>query len=356
MATAILEERSIDPLEHDKEEFTKHLFETVRQPLLALDSGLRVRLANRCFYETFQVAPERTENRLIFELGTGQWNIPRLRRLLEVIVPSNESFEGFEVEHEFEHIGRKTMWLNARRVNDGRMILLAIEDVTERKRLEGELKSFAQVAAHDLKDPLRMVALHLSLLERQADRNDEKGAELIRLALDGTRRMNRLIDNLLTYSAAGRRAKISLVDLDLAFENAVSNLGPSISEAGAIVTKDRLPTVSGSATEFEQLFQNLIANGIKYRGAEPPAVHVSAKRDGKEWLLRVEDNGIGIAADDRKRIFDAFLRLHDSREYSGTGLGLSTVKKIVESLGGRIWVESAPGRGSVFFFTLPADE
>jgi len=346
---------SAEVIQQDKEEFAQHVFDTVREPLIALNADLRVWLANKSFYNSFKVTPEQTEGRLIYELGNSQWNIPKLRELLEEIIPHDDSFEDFEVEHEFESIGRKSMLLNARRINSGRLILLAIEDVTEQKRIENELRHFANIASHDLKEPVRMITSYLALLQRQADKNDSKSAEYMEFAIDGARRMGALIHDLLKHSSVGRQTKLGPVNFNVVLKNVLEDLKVSLSESGVQVTHDDLPTLIGDSTEFEQLLQNLISNAVKYRGNESPRVHVSAAKTGADWVFRVEDNGLGIDPKDHKRIFNAFERLHTRAEFPGSGLGLTTCRKIVEEYGGRIWVESEKGRGSRFFFTLPAN-
>jgi len=341
--------------EGNKEEFARHVFDTVREPLIALSLDLKVWLANKSFYDSFKVTPEDTEGRRIYDLGNGQWNIPRLRELLEEIIPYDETFDNFEVDHEFESIGRKLMLLNARRVNSGRLILLAIEDVTERKRIENELRHFAHLASHDLKEPVRMVASYLALLQRQPDKNDSKSAEYMEFAIDGARRMGELIHNLLKHSSVGRQTKVGPVNFGVVLKNVLTDLKMSLSESGAQITHDVLPILNGDSTEFDQLLSNLISNAIKYRGKDTPKIHVSAVRNGADWLFEVEDNGLGIAPEDHERIFNAFERLHTRAEFPGSGLGLTTCRKIVEEYGGRIWVESERGHGSRFFFTLPAN-
>lgn len=339
-----------------------HIFETIREPLLILGGrDLRVRLANPSFYCSFQVKPEDTMGRLIYELGNGQWNIPSLREQLEKVLAKHESFENFEVEHEFEHIGRKSMLLNARKINNGTLILLAIEDMTVRRTMEealrisnGELEQFAHVASHDLKEPLRMVTSYLKLLKSHLDLRDGTVEEYYKFAMDGAKRMTALIDNLLTHSKIGKRRTVSKVDMNQAFQRAVANLDVSIKESAVAIEKENLPALNGDSSEFVRLFQNLLSNAIKYRGQNAPKIHVAATRRDKEWVFEIRDNGIGIRPEDQNRIFEMFQRLHSTVDFPGSGIGLSTCKKIVQSYGGRIWVESELGRGSTFFFTIPA--
>jgi len=226
-------------------------------------------------------------------------------------------------------------------------------------RSNAELEQFAYVASHDLQEPLRMVGSFAQLLaKRYRGQLDADADDFIGYVVEGAVRMQQLVNDLLTYSRVGRTDKERMpVDCSAVFASACANLATAIEEAGAAVTADRLPTVRGEQSQLLQLFQNLIGNALKFRKDDrPPRVHVGARRQGEEWLLWVQDNGIGIEAQYAERIFLVFQRLHHRREYPGTGIGLAICKKVVEHHGGRIWVEAEPGRGSTFFFTLPARE
>ena len=199
-----------------------------------------------------------------------------------------------------------------------------------------------------------MVASYTQLLARRyRGQLDEAADEFIGYAVDGANRMQILINDLLAYSRVGTQGKpLAPTETGAVFEAARANLRVAIEESGAEVASDPLPAVMGDQTQLLQLFQNLIGNAIKFRGEEPPRVHVGAEpRDGR-WLFSVRDNGIGIGAQYLERIFVIFQRLHGRTEYSGTGIGLAICKKIVERHGGKIWVESEPGKGSTFYFTL----
>jgi light-regulated signal transduction histidine kinase (bacteriophytochrome) len=215
------------------------------------------------------------------------------------------------------------------------------------------------VASHDLQEPLRMVTSYLQLIaQRYRGRLDAAADEFIAFAVDGAARMHRLISDLLAYSRVGTRSRaFEPVDCQAALDQALANLEIAIEEAGATVTRDPLPIVPADEGQLVQLFQNLIGNAVKFHGQAPPCVHISAQRRreaGDEWYFSVRDNGIGIDPQQFERIFMIFQRLHTMAEYSGTGIGLAICKKIVERHGGRIWVESQPGQGSTFYFTLPA--
>ncbi len=243
------------------------------------------------------------------------------------------------------------------------------QEVAERKRAEevlarrsqelarsnAELEQFAYVASHDLQEPLRMVSSYVQLLERQyKDKLDGDANEFIEYAVDGAKRMQVLINDLLTYSRIDSKGHpFEATSCEDALQRALRDLRLAAEDSGASVTHDPLPTVVGDATQLTQLFQNLIANAIKFRAEAPPKVHVHADSIDGSWRIAVRDNGIGISPTHFERIFLLFQRLHSRRSYPGTGIGLAICKKIVDRHGGTIWVESEPGHGAAFFFTIP---
>ncbi|MCX9010279.1 MAG: PAS domain S-box protein [Candidatus Methanoperedens sp.] len=243
-------------------------------------------------------------------------------------------------------------------------------EIAERKRAEeelirrtedlarsnAELEQFAYIASHDLQEPLRMVSSFARLLEkRYRGRLDKSADEFIAYIVDGAARMQRMINDLLEYSRVGTRGKpFEPTDCEAVLDQAVNNLKLAVEQSGAAVTHDPLPIVMADASQMVQLFQNLISNAIKFRKREePPRIHVSARRKGDEWFFSVKDNGIGIATEFMSHLFQLFQRGHTESEYPGTGIGLAICKKIVERHGGRIWAESEPGKGSIFYFTIP---
>jgi PAS domain S-box-containing protein len=243
-------------------------------------------------------------------------------------------------------------------------------DVTERKRLEeerekwtaelarsnAELEQFAYIASHDMQEPLRMVSGFTQLLARRyKDRLDKDADEFIAYIMDGTTRMQRMIEDLLAYSRVGTRGKpFEPTDLEDTLNQAVTNLKVAIEENKAVVAHDPLPTVMADTSQMVQLFQNLISNAIKFRREEPPRIRISAQRKGDDWVFSVEDNGIGISPKFMGHLFQIFQREHATNKYPGTGIGLAICKRIVERHGGRIWAKSIHGKGSIFYFTIPA--
>jgi PAS domain S-box-containing protein len=228
----------------------------------------------------------------------------------------------------------------------------------ELERSNAELEQFAYVASHDLQEPLRMVGSYMQLLsDRYKGRLDEKADKYIGYAVDGAKRMQALIHDLLTYSRVGRKGKpFQPVNTNLVLAETLGNLQAAVQARGAVVSHGDLPTVLADASQLKQLFQNLIGNAVKFCEGPEPRVRVEAEGLGDDWRFAVRDNGIGIGPEHRERVFVIFQRLHTRAQYPGTGIGLAICRKVVERHGGRIWVESQPGGGSVFYFTIPRNK
>jgi PAS domain S-box-containing protein len=333
------------------------LLEAVPDATLLVDSCGRIALVN-------------SETERLF--GYGRQEL--LGELVEVLVPA--WFHGHHPGHRADYFADlrprpmgRGLELAARRkdgsefpveislgpveTEEGMLVAAAVRDITERRRLE---EQFVRVASHDLQEPLRTVANYAQLLAtRYRGRLDPDADELIGYLVDGASRMHQLITDLLAYSRLGSRGNpFGAIDCELVFARVLHDLKLAIEQAGAIVTHDTLPTVLGDSVQLGQLFRNLLGNAIKFRGAQPCRVRVRAERTGHEWTFAVCDNGIGIAPEHADRIFLIFQRLHSAAEYPGTGIGLAISKRIVERHNGRIWVDSYPGEGATFCFTLPA--
>jgi signal transduction histidine kinase len=250
------------------------------------------------------------------------------------------------------------IWASWKLGREHRNLMAARQDlehsVTELGRSNAELQQFAYVASHDLQEPLRMVSSYTQLLaKRYRGRLDADADDFIGFAVDGAARMQKLIQDLLAYSRVSTRGlERQSVSMDTVLGYATDMLQLTIKDTDAVVTHDSLPSIKADERQMTQLFQNLISNAIKFRGRQPPRIHISAKRLDGEWLFSVHDNGIGIDIQYADRIFVIFQRLHNREEYPGTGIGLAICKKIVERHGGRIWMESQAGKGSTFFFTV----
>ncbi len=226
----------------------------------------------------------------------------------------------------------------------------------ELERSNRDLQYYAYVASHDLQEPLRTMTAYVQLLQlRYAGKLDAEADEFIQFVVDGAARMQQLILDLLEYSRASSPSlEIALVNLEETLERTLQNLKSAIGESGAEITHDPLPSLAADDVKIGQVFQNLIANGIKFHGEARPLIHVSAKKREEDWLFSVKDNGIGFDMAYAEKIFVLFQRLHGGSTYKGTGIGLAVCKRIIEGHGGRIWAESEPGKGATFFFTLPA--
>lgn len=355
--------------------YLEKLFNYVNAPIVVWDPAFRITRFNHAFehltgYTASEVIGK--ELNMLFPEASRDESLNKIERTL-----SGEHWESVEIQ-----ILRKdgdvriALWNSANiYAEDGRTLLATIaqgQDITERKQAEAKLKQsiaelkrsnaeleqFAYVASHDLQEPLRMVSSYTQLLARRyRGKLDADADDFIAYAVDGSNRMQMLINDLLAYSRVSTRGKpFEPTDCEAILSQIRVNLQAAIEESDAVITHDPLPTVVADASQLAQLLQNLIGNAVKFRSEEPLHVHVSAEQKGNEWVFSVRDNGIGIDPEYADRIFIVFQRLHNRDEYPGTGIGLAICKKIVERHGGRIWVESQPGKGSTFYFTIPISE
>jgi light-regulated signal transduction histidine kinase (bacteriophytochrome) len=232
---------------------------------------------------------------------------------------------------------------------------LEVRLLAEQKRHQEELRQFAYAVSHDLREPVRMIVSYAQLLERRyPPQLDSDGADFMRYILEATQRMERLLSDLTTYSHQFRSADqpLELIQAEGALHGAALMMDAAVEASGAEITNDPLPSVLFDFSQLTQLFRQLIANSITFRGAQAPKIHVSATDSGDTIQFTIRDNGIGIDPRYHQQIFGVFKRLH-GREFPGTGIGLAIAKRIVEQRGGSIWVESEPGLGAAFHFTVP---
>ena len=373
------------------ETYAQDIVDTVRKPLLILDPALRVRSANRAFYDTFEVSAGETEERLIYELGNGQWDIPALRTLLEDVIPASSVFNDFERTHDFPGIGRRVMLLNARRLqagHHGELLVLAIEDVTERRRAEEEVAKAREVAetanrtkslflanmSHELRTPLNAILgysemLHEDAVERELD---DFGADLDKISAAG-KHLLALINDILDLSKieAGKM-EMFLESFDVAelIGEVASTIQPLVGQNGNtlnMVLSPDLGVIHADQMKVRQGLFNLLSNAVKFTpnggratvscaaaGDAPPGRTLAGS-----WVrVTVEDTGAGIEAEQLGRIFEPFVQVDSgyTRRHEGTGLGLAISLRLARSMGGELSVESAVGEGSRFTLWLRAAE
>ena len=370
------------PRRNSIETYAQDIVNTVREPLLMLDTALRVRSANRAFYQTFQVSPGETEGRLIYQLGNGQWDIPDLRTLLEDIVPRSSAFNDFELEHDFPAIGRRVMLLNARKLqagDHGELLVLAMEDVTERRAAEEEAARAREASdtanrtkslflanmSHELRTPLNAIIGYAELLTEEAsDRGQDDLIPDLERIRDSGRGLLALIDDILDVS------KIEAGKMDLYLETfgvqelvdgIADTMAPLVARNGNELVIERpedCGDMHSDLTKVRQMLLNLLSNAAKF--TENGTVALEVERGGggagEEIVFRVRDTGIGMTQEQLGRLFEPFTQADASttRRYGGTGLGLTITRRFCEMLGGDIRVESEPSTGTTFTLRIPA--
>jgi signal transduction histidine kinase/DNA-binding response OmpR family regulator len=378
----VTEKRRAQHLLEQIEAYAQDVVDTVREPLLILDSSLRVHSANGAFYQTFHVSAEETENRLIYELGNGQWDIPDLRMLLEDIVPTSSVFNDFELEHDFPVIGRRVMLLNARKLRQGshaELLVLAMEDVTERRRAEAEVATAKEAAetanrtkslflanmSHELRTPLNAI---LGFSEMLQEESVERGlqdfsADLQKISTAGKHLLG-LINDILDLS----KIEAGKMDLHLeAFEvsSLIAEVATTIEMEASkngntleIACSPAIGVMRADLSKVRQGLFNLVSNAAKF--THDGQIRVNAERhvmDGSDWItFRVSDTGIGLSSEQIVRLFQSFTQADASttRKFGGTGLGLALTRRFCQMMGGDVTVHSVPGEGSVFTIKLPA--
>jgi signal transduction histidine kinase/DNA-binding response OmpR family regulator len=364
------------------ETFSENIVDTVREPLLMLDTTLRVRSANRAFYQTFHVTREETENRLIYELGNGQWDIPALRTLLEDVVPRRSVFDDFELEHTFPVIGQRVMLLNARQLkagNHGELLVLAMEDVTDRRRAEEEVamaKEAAETAnrtkslflanmSHELRTPLNAILGYSEMLQEEAA---DQGVEdflpdLQKIHVAGKHLLS-LINDILDISkieAGKMELYLETFSVPKLIDEVVATIQPLVN-ANANTLRVQCPADLGSMfadlTKTRQSLFNLLSNAAKFTTEGDILLEVFRKSmEDREWVwFRVSDSGIGMTSEQLVKLFQTFSQADTSttRKFGGSGLGLALTRSFCQMMGGDVTVHSVPGESSTFTIKLPA--
>jgi signal transduction histidine kinase/CheY-like chemotaxis protein len=365
------------------ETYAQNIVDTVREPLLILDTTLRVRSGNRAFYQTFQVSLEETENRLIYELGNGQWDIPDLRTLLEDIVPKSSVFNDFELEHDFPAIGRRVMLLNARKLqagHHGELLVLAMEDVTERRHAEEEVakaKETAETAnrtkslflanmSHELRTPLNAILGYSEMLQEEAIERHlagEFGADLEKINGAGKHLLTLINDILDLSKIEAGKMDLFLESFDLTemIDDVASTIRPMVEKNANTLQIQRAPDLGAMHADqikVRQALFNLLSNAVKF--THEGSITLEAARqnmDGTEWIVfRVTDTGIGLSAEQIVKLFQDFTQADASttRKFGGTGLGLVLTRRFCQMMGGDVTAHSVSGAGSVFTIKLPA--
>ncbi|MBE9046333.1 PAS domain-containing protein [Pleurocapsales cyanobacterium LEGE 10410] len=366
-----------------KSDYAEAIVATVRQPLIVLDEELRVKTANQSFYEMFQVSPTQTERQLFFELGNGQWNIPQLRELLEEMLPNNQELQDFEVEHEFEGIGIKTMLLNARQLTvaeEGRLILLVFEDITQRQQFEAERTQlldrertarlnaeaanaskdqFISVVSHELRTPLNAISGWAQIL-LNSNPDEETTTRALKTIANNTRLQSQLIEDLLDISRIVRgelRLEFAPLSLTSVIEAALETVRPAAEQKGIQLQSSLAdcPAVAGDANRMQQVIWNLLSNAIKFT-PENGRVEIRLSCDPDRAQVWVTDTGKGISADFLPHIFDRFRQADStsSRNQGGLGLGLAIVRELVALHQGTVGAQSpGSGQGATFTVRLP---
>jgi signal transduction histidine kinase/CheY-like chemotaxis protein len=365
------------------ETYAQNIVDTVREPLLILDTTLRVRSGNRAFYQTFKVSLEETENRLIYELGNGQWDIPDLRTLLEDIVPKSSVFNDFELEHDFPAIGRRVMLLNARKLqagHHGELLVLAMEDATERRRAEEEIakaKETAETAnrtkslflanmSHELRTPLNAILGYSEMLQEEAVERqlvEEFGADLEKINGAGKHLLT-LINDILDLSkieAGKMELYLESFDLTAMIDDVAATVRPMIEKTANTLHIRRAPdlgSMHADQIKVRQALFNLLSNAVKFTHQGDITLEAGRQRmDGREWIVfRVTDTGIGLSSGQIVKLFQDFTQADASttRKFGGTGLGLVLTRRFCQMMGGDVTVRSVSGEGSVFTIKLPA--
>jgi PAS domain S-box-containing protein len=356
-------------VEQEIREYAESIVDTVRESLLVLDADLRVISANRSFYETFKVKPGETEGQLLYDLGNRQWDIPKLRELLEEILPTDTTFDNFEVEHEFKTIGRRIMHLNARQIHreidETHLILLAIEDVSERKRAEQalrhsseKLKFFAYSVIHDLKSPtIGIYGLTELLHKHYKDALDERGKSYCDQILKASVHVAALIEKINVYIVTKESPlKIEKITIKDILQIISEEFSPRlVVRQIKWLEPEAMVEIKADKLSILRVFRNFVDNALKYGGEDLSEIRIGYKESEEFHTFSVSDDGAGIRGGDYERIFAAFRRGETYKAVEGVGLGLAIVAEIAERHRGMVWAEPREDRWTTFHISIAKD-
>ncbi len=345
----------------ESQEYLSSIVETIRESLVVMDKHYRVLSANKHFLNTFKVSINETKGKLLYDLGNGQWNIPELKKMMEEILPTNNPVLDYEVEHEFPHIGKKLMLLNAHRIElEGRYkdwILLAIEDITDQRALQQRKDDFLSIASHELKTPLTTIVGYMQLMNKMMpDNASDKFKAVVEKTGKYIQRLNQLLSELLDVSRI-QTGNITLHREDFDFDKMVADTVESMRAATPSrkisLTGKIGRNFNGDESHLIQVVSNLLSNAIKY-SADHTEIQVQVSSISDFIKVSVIDEGMGINEDELAKVFDRFYRVGEvHKHYPGMGIGLYLCQQIITNHGGTIWAESQKNVGSTFNFTLP---
>ena len=350
----------------DDREYAENIVATVREPLVVLDGELRVISANRSFYQVFAVEPEETQEQFVYDLGNRQWDIPRLRELLEEILSNKNTLEDFEMVHDFPTLGRRTMLLNARRIpgraGKDQLILLAIEDVTERVRAEeavrksaDQLKFFAYSVMHDIKSPAIGIYGLTKLLNRQYGKVlEENGRNYCNQILKAAENLVALVEKINVYIATKENPlKAEKIEIKEILEMIKNEFSVQLSTRKIKWYEEKVPAhIEADRLSILRVLRNLVENTLKYGGEELTKISIGYHESEEFHIFSVSDDGVGIRSKDFEKIFGLFQRNETSKGIEGTGMGLAIVKEIAQRYGGSVWVEPGADRGVTFYISI----
>lgn len=338
------------------------IVDTIREPLVVLDANFCVIMANKSFYRIFHVTKKDTENKSLYELGNGQWNIPKLKHLLTNILPKKSWFSDFEIEQDFPVIGKRIFLLNARKViqskNNKPMVLLAIEDITERMHIEEQKDDFIGIASHELKTPVTSIKMYGQILKQSYGKKDEEKTKYILTKMDEQiNRLNELVASfvnvykLKTGKLILKKKKFNLSKL---VTEIIGNFQYTINTHTITQEGETDIMILADKERISQVLINIISNAVKY-SQQPSKIIVGISKDKKRAIVSVQDFGMGIPIEQQSKVFERFFRVKGMKESKipGLGLGLFISNEIVKQHKGELWLVSKKDKGTTFYFSLP---